>query len=365
MKTSQSAYFNNDGWTTFHFLNDGSPTTASVLESNNAHDLDGGYGLMTFYESRGYSVSTMFNQLIYGYDGNTLGFTWQQYKEQIDRGNPIMFHLAGSSGGHTVTALGYDDSGQIIYFHDTWDNDVHTMTWGGSYAGYDHMLAIVIELDLPPSCSTQTHHMITVDGALADWCRDTEQLEVDTRPANPVPGNQELLFSWDASSFYVGWGGANPDYGPDLWVYFYSRDSQGTTNSVGGAHTLPFGSFGDGADHALLVSRANPLTYTFYDWTGSWSPDLSFTGAISVTGDQTEARIPRVELGISGAETLALLAFAEGEGSDISWASFPTANPTGTAFGHVYKWPATAAGTSPNDYHIVSYRRIHLPIVVR
>jgi len=365
MKTSQYNHGLPDGWTTFSFLDDGGKTTDSVLEFYNAHHNDGGYGLKLFYESRGYTVNTMFNQMIYGYGGNTLGFTWEQFKDQIDKDNPVLIFLDDPNGGHSVTAIGYNDSGQIMYIHDTWDHGIHSMTWGGSYAGFDHLLVTVIELDPPPACSAQTHHTITVDGALVDWCRDTEQLEVDTRPVGPFPGDQKLLFTWDASNFCLAWDGANWNFGSDLWVYFYSRTGQGTTNSISSSHTLPQDPNGDGADHALLVSGTNPPVYTYYDWTGSWSPDVSFTGAISITGDQTEILIPRAELGIITTETLSLLAFSDGDGNGISWSSFPTSNPIGTAFKKLYQWQTTGVGITPKDYNIVGEFDIYFPMIIR
>lgn len=369
MKTSQSAFFNNDGWTTFHSYTEGHKTTADNLEAENAHGLDGGYGFMLFVRSRGYGVANqnMYNQLIDGYPGTTTqGFTWDDYKAQIDNGNPVMIHLAGPSSGHTVVGLGYDDTGQTAYIHDTWDHALHTMTWGGSYGGLDHQLVTVVEIDPPPACTTHTQHTVIVDGALEDWCRDTEQLEVDRRPASPVPGDQELLLTWDSSNIYLGWGGADLDTDGDLWFYFYSRGGQGSMGSVGGAHLLPPDSDGSGADHALLVSGADPPTYTFYDWTSSWSPDVSFTGVVSVTGDQTEIKIPKIQLGMLGREALALLAFAEGKGGDVSWASFPTGNAIGTQFCKVYQWLGTGVGNAPNDHYIlVDDCAVYLPIVVR
>jgi hypothetical protein len=365
MKTNQSEYFNKDGWTTIHFMDDGSPATAAVLESYSADDLDGGYGLMTFYESRGYFVNTMFNQWIYGHNGNTLGFTWDQYKDQIDRGNPVMIFLEGPGGGHFMTALGYNDTGQTIYIHDTWDHQLHQMTWGSTYGGMTHSLVTVIELDPPPACSTQTYHTLTPDGALVDWCRDTEQLQVDTRPDGPIPGDQKLLLTWDPSNFYLGWDGANWDYGADLWLYFFSQDGQGTARSVSGAHTLLPDTAGGGADHALLVSGADPPVYSFFEWTGTWSPDLSFTGAVSITGDHTEVKMPRVELGITGSEPLALVAFSVDEGDQASWVSFPTDNRLGTVFVHAYRWGDTGAGITPNEFSIIRARTVCLPLVTR
>jgi hypothetical protein len=42
-----------------------------------------------------------------------------------------MLNLAG----HTIVGVGYDDSSNTVYIHDTWDNNDHTMTWGSSYSG--------------------------------------------------------------------------------------------------------------------------------------------------------------------------------------------------------------------------------------
>ena len=37
--------------------------------------------------------------------------------------------------GHSIVGVGYDDSSNTVYIHDTWNNSNHTMTWGGSYSG--------------------------------------------------------------------------------------------------------------------------------------------------------------------------------------------------------------------------------------
>lgn len=37
--------------------------------------------------------------------------------------------------GHTVVGVGYDDSSNLVYIHDTWDYSNHSMDWGGSYSG--------------------------------------------------------------------------------------------------------------------------------------------------------------------------------------------------------------------------------------
>ena len=132
MKTNQSSYGNSDGATTFWNYSSGSPLSWSDLESSGHQTNDGGYGLKLFYESRGYTVADMYNQYIKGRGTNpALGFTYAQYKAEIDAGRPVMIQLAG----HTVVGVGYDDSANRLYIHDTWDYSTHTMTWGGTYAG--------------------------------------------------------------------------------------------------------------------------------------------------------------------------------------------------------------------------------------
>lgn len=144
MKTNQWAYFNTDGSTTFYYYIDGSPTHYYDLEPDN-DDIDGGCGHKFFYESRGYTVTNMYNQYIKGQGSNpNLGFTYDQYKAEIDAGRPVMIHLEG----HTIVGFGYDDATNLIYIHDTWDYSNHTMTWGSSYAGMDHMGVTIVQLDI-------------------------------------------------------------------------------------------------------------------------------------------------------------------------------------------------------------------------
>ncbi len=147
MKTNQwvnpGESFNSDGSTTFYNWPDGTPLPAADMESHGIHIYDGGYGLKLFYESRGYTVNTMYNQYIYPFGSNTKGFTYAQYKAEIDAGRPVMIHVEG----HTMVGTGYNDSaGNLVYLHDTWDYSTHTMTWGGSYGGMDHYAVTIIKL---------------------------------------------------------------------------------------------------------------------------------------------------------------------------------------------------------------------------
>ena len=135
MKTNQSEFGNSDGSTIYVFYVDGSPFTG--IDGS-----DGNYGLRLFFESRGANVFGYYNQYIYGHNGNTLGFTFEQYKQQIDAGRPVILQLAG----HSVLGLGYDDASQTAYVHNTWDYGVSELSWGGIYADMQHYGVSVMEL---------------------------------------------------------------------------------------------------------------------------------------------------------------------------------------------------------------------------
>ena len=135
MKTNQYNYDNSDGSTTFWFNPDGYPYSGTDYN-------DGCYGLKLFFESRGYEVINYYTQLIYGYSGNTQGFTFNDYVDEIDAGRPVLIHVEG----HTMLGFGYDDNNNTVYLHDTWDYENHTMIWGGDYSGLAQWGVSVIQL---------------------------------------------------------------------------------------------------------------------------------------------------------------------------------------------------------------------------
>ena len=141
MGTNQSAFGSSDGLTTFYYYGDGTPLyDYSGCEPERK---DGCHGMRLFYESRGYTVSENYTQSIYGNSGNTLGFTFDQYMNEINNGRPTLIHVAG----HTMLGYGYDEPTQLIYLHDTWDYQDHSMVWGGEYAGLAQWGVSVVELD--------------------------------------------------------------------------------------------------------------------------------------------------------------------------------------------------------------------------
>ena len=84
-----------------------------------------------------------------GYNGNTLGFTFDDFCEQIDKGFPVLIHVEG----HTMLGYGYNTTSEEIYLHDTWDHNDHEMDWGGAYPyGQDelqHYGVSVFEFECP------------------------------------------------------------------------------------------------------------------------------------------------------------------------------------------------------------------------
>ncbi len=144
MGTNQDYWDNTDGSTTFYYNTDGSPLfDFAECETWSPPNKDGCHGMRQFFESRGYNVIQNFTQLIYGYNSNTLGFTYEQFKQEIDAGRPVLIHVEG----HSMVGVGYEDNSNTIYIHDTWDYQTHSMNWGESYSGLQHWGVSVVELE--------------------------------------------------------------------------------------------------------------------------------------------------------------------------------------------------------------------------
>ena len=142
MKTSQSAYYNSDGSTTFYnWTSSSDPLTCSEMVDNQIDDVDGTYGRKLFYEARGYTVSECYSQ---NTDNNIVGgFSLADFQAEINAGQAVMLNLAG----HTIVGYGYD--GATIYIRDTYDSNpatTYTMPWGGSYEGMKLLSVSVVHL---------------------------------------------------------------------------------------------------------------------------------------------------------------------------------------------------------------------------
>ncbi len=141
--------YNSDGATTLWYdssgarlydygpsVNNGAPVTSLTR------------GMRLFAESRGYEIDTNYTQVIDTV--NASGFTFADYVSQIDNGRPVMIQLKG----HSMVGVGYDSAGSTVYVHNTWDNNVHAMAWGGTYSGMKHFAVTVIELAPVPETAT-------------------------------------------------------------------------------------------------------------------------------------------------------------------------------------------------------------------
>ena len=149
MKTSQSAYGNTDGATTFWGYKDATKLTCTAMPDYNITN-DGTQGRKLFYEARGYTVTDCYNQST---DNKAAGgFSFAQFKAEIDAGRPVMLNLAG----HTIVGVGYDNSQNLIYIHDTWDYNNHTMIWGTSYSGMELLSVSIVNLLVSSSNYTLT-----------------------------------------------------------------------------------------------------------------------------------------------------------------------------------------------------------------
>ncbi|RZB28778.1 MAG: hypothetical protein AEth_01780 [Candidatus Argoarchaeum ethanivorans] len=150
---------NSDGGTTFCYYVSGAPLyDYSECEPGKR---DGCHGIRLFVESRGYNVHhdgsnhQNYNQCIDPYVAG--GFTFDDFKAEIDAGRPVIIHV----DGHSMLGYGYDDP-ITIHIHDTWGHSSHSMTWGGYYDGRQHYGVTVIQLQSLPvitSCdpsSTET-----------------------------------------------------------------------------------------------------------------------------------------------------------------------------------------------------------------
>ena len=135
MYSSRSDLGVPDGATSFHSWSNADPLFCSTIEGWGTND--GALGLKEFYEHRGYSVSDCYTQKTDNqYSG---GFSFEDFKAEIDAGHPVMLHVEG----HTMVGVGYADS-NTVYLHDTWDYDTHSMSWGGSYDGMDMLMVSIV-----------------------------------------------------------------------------------------------------------------------------------------------------------------------------------------------------------------------------
>jgi len=244
MKTNQSEFGNSDGSTIYVFYMGGSPFTG-------VDGSDGNYGLRLFFESRGERVFGYYNQYIYGYEGNTQGFTFEQYKQQIDAGRPVILQLAG----HSVLGLGYDDASQTAYVHNTWDYGLSELTWGGIYADMQHYAVSVIEL-VPLA-----YPILTIDPQLSevDWNQGSTDFSIISNK------------SWSISES-ADWLTISTDQGTGNGSFsaLFSQNPLPQTRTAEIIATIPEAGAGKSSGNSLLPRSYVPLVYE--DFSGNVIP---------------------------------------------------------------------------------------------
>jgi len=149
MGTSQDAYGNSNGSTSFYNWTDSNdPLTSVDIEYYGLQDNSGMYGIGEYIRYAGYDYDTLYSQHIEGYNGNAGGFTLDDYINSIDDERPVIIQIEG----HSMLGVGYDDQdNSTIYVHDTWSEGDHAMPWGGTYSGLQQTGVTVVGLVPEPN----------------------------------------------------------------------------------------------------------------------------------------------------------------------------------------------------------------------
>jgi hypothetical protein len=204
--------YNVDGSTVFAF----SPSPVYDYQGYEPGLRLGTHGMRLFVESRGYNVYhdgtnyQNYNQYIDTYA--TGGFTFEQYKAEIDAGRPVLIQVKG----HTMLGYGYNDP-DTVYIYNTWDYSDHWMTWGGYYSNMQHYAVTVVQLKALPeitSCNDtgmgktffQPDDNISVEGSQFDpstsykiWIQDSPVSEGDSLVSEEDESGLKELVSTDGS----------------------------------------------------------------------------------------------------------------------------------------------------------------------
>ncbi|MCX5893477.1 MAG: hypothetical protein NTW80_11005 [Deltaproteobacteria bacterium] len=145
MGTSQDALGNSNGSTPFTCWTSGAKFTAQDAYNLGVWNKDGMYGMDEYFHYCGYGASDItkdtnfFTQHIYNSSTAPNGFKFADYKKEIDDGRVMMIQIANDAKhtGHSMFGYGYVDNGlgqQYILCHNTWDDGVYEMLWGGIYS---------------------------------------------------------------------------------------------------------------------------------------------------------------------------------------------------------------------------------------
>ncbi|SJZ88804.1 hypothetical protein SAMN02745119_01915 [Trichlorobacter thiogenes] len=268
MKTSQSAYGNTDGSTKFYNYSDATQLTCSAMASG-GYD-DGTLGRKLFYEARGYTVTDCYNKKTD--NAVTGGFSFSQFKSEIDAGHPVLLNLAG----HSIVGVGYDESTNpaTIYIHDTWDYNTHTMPWGGSYTDMALQSVSIVNLAVPFTGSalltvSKTGNGTVISSPAGISCGGTCSYTFGT------PQTVVLTATADSGSIFTGWSGGGCS-GTGTCTVTLSNDTA-VTATFALATTLFSENFDGVTSPALPTGWASSIVTT----SGAWATN---TGTVHPSG---------------------------------------------------------------------------------
>ncbi len=319
---------------------------------------EGCHGLRLFAESRGYTVLDNYTQKI-----DTLytgGFSFADYVAEIDAGYPVIILLAG----HAVVGVGYDTADSTVYLNDCWDNAVHTMTWGGSYAGYAQRSVMIIHLvGVVPGSVQVTLEPAGAVTAGAQWKLDSGGSWQDSGATlADVPGGLHTISYKEAGTWnkpydrQINVSGGSTTIAGTYFQLCQGVDDCGrawpTTGNPGwlvqsgvthdGVDAAQSGNFNDDTSSTMSTQVDGPTTVGFW-WKVSSEADYDFltfyvdgTAVESISGekDWTWKTYPLA----AGAHTLAWTYAKDGAaygGADAGWvdqfdAAADITPPTGT-----------------------------------
>lgn len=148
--------YNSDGSTSIWNYSSGTVLTWELMNgwTNCYYETSGMYGVGEYVQYAGYNhvTGSLYNRYIDEQASGT-GFTYADFKAEIDAGRPMLVHIKDPPYGHTMFAYGYQDP-NTIYICDTWTQGPHTMTWNGTYGSSPAMQHYAMTCFTPTSGTT-------------------------------------------------------------------------------------------------------------------------------------------------------------------------------------------------------------------
>ena len=176
-------------------------------ESETPKYRDGNHGLRLFIESCDYSVEENFNQNIFGLKGVQAGFTYEDFKVEIDAGRPVLIHFTN----HTAIGFGYSNSTRSIRIYTTWSEGPWDMVWGSNLTANGSLAML--------SVSIIKLHGSTLKSACMIPTGINDVVNIQNPPSGTVyylgswiiPNNTNLMTPCTNASFYAQF---QTDYDP-------------------------------------------------------------------------------------------------------------------------------------------------------